>query len=187
VARRYLRGTPAERFEARVEQRGECWEYQGHRHRGYGKFGVSPRESVLAHRFAYELWVGQIPEGAVVHHRCENPACVRPEHLELKSNERHSHEHTYAKGFVENQYGVWPIIGPEARREKERLRMRAKRALLRERNTMKLIDEHSKARERLTQRWERKSHAPDHHHLRPAPRPDTGSDHRELGEGVLGK
>lgn len=52
---------------------------------GYGKFWVAGR-TVLAHRFAYELWVGPIPDGLQVDHvrvrGCMSRRCVAPEHLE---------------------------------------------------------------------------------------------------------
>jgi hypothetical protein len=60
-----------------------CWEWQGaHRGIGYGRAVVN-RASVAAHRRAWELTYGPIPKGLYVRHRCDNPPCIRPEHLEL--------------------------------------------------------------------------------------------------------
>ena len=60
-----------------------CWEICGTRHRqGYGVIGVSGHNK-YAHRLAYETWVGAIPEGMVVRHKCDNPPCINPKHLEL--------------------------------------------------------------------------------------------------------
>lgn len=59
-----------------------CWEWRGSRHpQGYGVVG---RKSVLitTHRLSYMTWVGPIPEGHVVRHKCDNPPCINPEHLE---------------------------------------------------------------------------------------------------------
>lgn len=72
-----------ERFCEKVDFSGECWLWTASTHKqGYGTFRVhSGGKIVKAHRFAYELWVGEIPEGAQINHRCDNTACVRPEHL----------------------------------------------------------------------------------------------------------
>lgn len=47
---------------------------------GYGKVG---RRSLRAHRVAYEKFVGPIPDGMVVMHICDQPACINTEHLRL--------------------------------------------------------------------------------------------------------
>ena len=53
-----------------------CWPWTGCRNDGYGFFKGDSR-AVLAHRYAYELLVGPIPD-----HLCMNKPCVRPDHLE---------------------------------------------------------------------------------------------------------
>jgi hypothetical protein len=46
-----------------------------------------------AHRFAYELLLGPIREGDVVHHRCGEPRCVNPDHLDAMTRARHTQLH----------------------------------------------------------------------------------------------
>jgi hypothetical protein len=74
----------AERFWSKVDvgNQDECWEWSGCRVRGYGQFHIGNRKRVRAHRFAYELLVGEIPEGLVLDHLCRNTACCNPAHLE---------------------------------------------------------------------------------------------------------
>ena len=60
-----------------------CWEWQGGKTPdGYGKAGHKHR-NYLAHRLAWELTFGPIPEGLQVLHRCDNPPCCNPAHLFL--------------------------------------------------------------------------------------------------------
>lgn len=49
--------------------------------KGYSRFSVDG-EVVFGHRFAYEAFVGPIPDGLVIDHLCRNRACVNPAHME---------------------------------------------------------------------------------------------------------
>ena len=67
-----------------------CWEYQGSLDKdGYGKVSVKG-QWVKAHRLAYMEFVGPIPEGIQVLHKCDNPKCFRPDHLFLGSNQENT-------------------------------------------------------------------------------------------------
>jgi hypothetical protein len=77
-----------QRFWAKADRRGdaECWEWVACRTAmGYGRFVVDRRVRA-AHRVAYELSVGPIPEGLEIDHLCRNRACVNPAHLEAVSH-----------------------------------------------------------------------------------------------------
>ena len=80
VLRRMYPGmSAAERMQVSVDIRGrdECWEWQeGRTASGYGRFKPTGRgRSVMAHRVAWEVIYGPIPDGFGVCHRCDNPPC----------------------------------------------------------------------------------------------------------------
>lgn len=77
-------GTASERLaELSVAEESGCIRFTGHLDgEGYGRIMVN-RVKYRAHRLAYELAKGLIPDGCVVRHKCDNPSCINPSHLEV--------------------------------------------------------------------------------------------------------
>lgn len=84
-----------ERLERHTDRSGDCWPWTGRiDQEGYGQIAVDRRPR-LAHRVAYEEFIGPIPDGLQVDHLCHNAdlscpgrqaclhrRCINPEHLE---------------------------------------------------------------------------------------------------------
>lgn len=74
-----------ERFWSKTipEPNSGCWLWTAATTpRGYGVFHAGQgRGASRAHRIAYELTMGPVPDGLLVLHRCDNPSCVNPDHL----------------------------------------------------------------------------------------------------------
>lgn len=77
----------ADRLWAKVEKTDTCWLWTGALQQGYGRmfYAAADRHPRLAHRVAWELTHGPIPDGMFILHHCDNPRCVRPDHLFLGS------------------------------------------------------------------------------------------------------
>lgn len=76
LARRLANGLDA-------AETGECWEWQRtHNGLGYGELRVAGK-NVYAHRLAFELAGNVIPDGMHILHKCDNPRCINPDHLEV--------------------------------------------------------------------------------------------------------
>lgn len=85
----------ANRLNAHLEQQGSCLVFTGATNqRGYGRLGTIFGSNKLsqAHRVAYELKHGKIPAGMIVRHKCDNPPCCNPDHLELGNNQENSND-----------------------------------------------------------------------------------------------
>ena len=109
------RGAPVlERIFARADRGGECWVWTLAVDRdGYGKVQVKGR-TLRPHRVVYETLVGPIPEGLVVCHRCDNPRCVRPDHLFLGTQAENIADRD-AKGHTARGLRSGPHTRPDRR------------------------------------------------------------------------
>ncbi len=66
-----------------------CVPFPGHvGSRGYGQIG----RNTYAHVAAWTLQNGAVPRGMVVRHKCDNPPCVNPEHLEIGTRKQNSQD-----------------------------------------------------------------------------------------------
>lgn len=81
---RFLAERDISRFWSKVarDPTSGCWEWQAYRNpAGYGVFSMR-RKTLLAHRWAYEHFIGPIPEGLDLDHLCRNRCCCNPNHVE---------------------------------------------------------------------------------------------------------
>jgi HNH endonuclease len=89
-----------EQFWSRVQKTDTCWFWVGTVNKGYGQFSIGSfsetRRRVRAHRWLWERLFGPIPTGLQIDHLCANRHCVRPDHLEVVTNQ------------VNNQRGTRP-------------------------------------------------------------------------------
>jgi hypothetical protein len=108
--------TPEERFWSNTDKRSpdECWMWRGtiRQSGGYGvvRLQDSARPySIAAHKFAYELLVGPVPEGLVLDHLCRVPSCVNPAHLEPVTNAENIHRGAIAQAYCRNGGHLRPL------------------------------------------------------------------------------
>lgn len=89
-------------FFEHVNVTPDCWIWNGPRTTlGYGRPRILGRKT-LAHRISWEIFRGTIPEGLGVLHRCDNPLCVNPDHLEIGDQKKNMMDAT-ARGRLDSQ------------------------------------------------------------------------------------
>lgn len=82
---------------------GQCWNWKGHRKKGYGDYSHH-QVHYRAHRIAYFLVYGEIPDDKIVCHKCDNPSCVNPQHLFLGTNQENTND-MISKGRLKRNRG----------------------------------------------------------------------------------
>ena len=92
-----------ERFWEKVDIKGpeDCWEWTSSKDKdGYGDFRNNRKERKV-HRFSWFLHYGEIPEGLLVCHHCDNPSCVNPTHL-FMGTQKDNIQDALAKGRLKS-------------------------------------------------------------------------------------
>lgn len=102
---RYIRdATLEQKFWFRVQKTDTCWRWTGSLIRGYGHIGIREDDGKWhlrrAHRVAYELLVGPIPEGLTIDHLCNVKHCVNPAHLEPVTTQENTRRRDVRMGRV---------------------------------------------------------------------------------------
>lgn len=81
-----MRPNTIEDLMKKVNKTESCWLWTGRKDKdGYAKCCFRNKSGYSLHRLMWELNHGEIPNGLLVCHKCDTPACVRPDHLFLGS------------------------------------------------------------------------------------------------------
>lgn len=107
------------RFWSKVEKSDGCWEWNASIFKltGYGQFALESTRPINAHRMAWILEHGDIPDGMNVCHHCDNRLCVNPAHLFLGSQQDNMIDMTEKGRHVGTRGHKWTPAAKLARAE----------------------------------------------------------------------
>jgi hypothetical protein len=109
-----------------IDAESGCWEWRLRKDAGgYGrlKIQMGSRSSFrmeAAHRYAYSIFVGPIPDGMNVLHRCDNPPCCNPDHLFVGTQQDNMRD-MHAKGRGPKGYRRDPLVCADNARKRSRI------------------------------------------------------------------
>ena len=132
-----------------VDERTNCWNWTGYKNDGgYGIISQGRGNRFRAHRFVYERVVGPIPAGLELDHKCRNPGCINPRHMDPTTHKINTRRgdmgvHNLSKTYCNNGHEFTPentIVRRDGRgrqcracgQKDQRERLRQKRARYRE-------------------------------------------------------
>ncbi len=93
-----------------------CWLWLGYVDKdGYGEAWIDAERhrKFRAHRLSHELFIGEIPAGHDVHHKCRSRSCINPQHLEALDRRTHIMEFTDGNPAFKNSRKTHCIRGHE--------------------------------------------------------------------------
>lgn len=107
------------RFWSKVEKAEGCWPWKASifKQTGYGQFALESKRPINAHRMAWILTHGEIPDGMVVCHHCDNPLCVNPDHLFLGQQQDNMIDMATKGRHVGTRGHKWTPAAKQARSE----------------------------------------------------------------------
>ena len=106
-----MRKSLEDRFWSKVNKTDDCWEWTAYKlYNGYGRFSYNLKVD-YAHRIAWLIEHGEYPTNQHVLHICDNPGCVRPDHLLLGTcnanmDDRNNKNRQYNRQKQQCRHGV---------------------------------------------------------------------------------
>lgn len=94
-------------LEAEVDKNG-CWNVTSHK----TSLGYPVYKQERVHRYMYKKYHGEIPEGMVVRHKCDNKMCCNPEHFELGTQLDNAHDFIFRQGgnYILTKQQIFDIL-----------------------------------------------------------------------------